>query len=89
LYRSRSIARLVENRRFDPSVFCAPLEVESTEISARSFAPKKLESLARLLCSVDCVTIGSAVLIQYQRVADGRTDERMDGQTAIAASYFA
>ena len=37
-----------------------------------------------LSCGEEIMTIRSAVLIQYQRVTDGRTDRQTDRQTDIA-----
>ena len=36
-----------------------------------------------LSCGEEIMTIRSAVLIQYQRVTDGRTDRRTDGRTDV------
>jgi len=40
-----------------------------------------------LSCGEENMTLCSAVLIQYQRVTDGRTDGRTDGQTDGRPAY--
>jgi len=42
-----------------------------------------------LLCSVACVILDSAILIQYQHVTREQTDQWMDGQMMMANTVLA
>ena len=67
--------RLAAPRGVTPSEFREDLDIHKTRMNVLS-------------CGKESMTIYSAVLIQYQRVTDGRTDGQTDRQTDRRPAYI-
>ena len=74
---------MVENRAifYTPPVFSAPAGVTPSEFHEDLDIHKT--RMNGLSCGEESFTIYSAVLIQCQRVTDGQTDRRTEGQTDV------
>jgi len=71
---------LVENRAvFIPHLYLAPPQ-GVTPLEFREDLGTHKTRMNGLSCGEEIMTIRSAVLIQYQRVTDGRTDRQTDVQ---------
>ena len=81
-HRLRAIARYwSEIATFSyPLAFNAPVGVFPLEFQEK-FGPQKTRIMG-LPGSEDSLTIGLAVLTQYQRVTDGQTDRQTDGRSS-------
>ena len=73
---------LVENCEIFTPHLCLAAPQGVTQLDFRKDLDTHKTRMNGLSCGEESMTICSAVLIQYQRVTDGRTDEQTDGQTS-------
>ena len=80
-------SRIFENPRWRTAAICLASPQGVTALEFREDLGKHKTRMNGLSCGEESMTICSAVLIQYQRVTDGRSDGRTDVQP-IANTCF-